>query len=275
MSDVLSGFICFLIIAMVLVVVGVIDHAKKKRISRLAILSPTLAVLGFFIFVIFAAGFKHIRLLPELGFCMFWISQSLGIAIGIAACVRIYKSSGKLSGEALAGSGIAFSVGFIIVMLFTIFGHPTRVRRFSPHVVCHARLKQLAKVMQAYAVDNDGKYPTADRWCDLLIKHADIIEKQFRCPGDKKGPCSYAINSNCEPNSPNDVVLLFETKGGWNQFGGPELLAPENHRGKGCNILFNGLYGEFVRTEEFEKLNWKADPSESENQEGKSSKVDG
>jgi prepilin-type processing-associated H-X9-DG protein len=259
MSDVLDGFIYFLIIAMVLVLVGVIDRAKKKRISRLAILSPTLAVLGFFILVIFAAGLKHVRLLPELGFCVFWISQSLGIAIGIAACVRIYKSSGKLSGEALAGSGIAFSVVFIIVMLFTIFWRPTHVRRFSSHVVCHARLKQLAKVMKAYAVDNDGKYPTVDRWCDLLIKHTDIIEKQFRCPGDKKGPCSYAINSNCEPNSPNDVVLLFETKGGWNQFGGPEILTLENHKdiGSGCNILFNDGHVEFVTIERLGQLRWE------------------
>lgn len=259
MSDVLAGFICFLIIAMVLVVVGVIDHAKKKRISRLAILSPTLAVSGFFIFVIFAAGLKHIRLLPELGFCVFWISQSLGIAIGIAACVRIYKSSGKLSGEALAGSGIAFGVGFIIVMLFTIFWHPTRVRRFSPRVVCHARLKQLAKVMQAYAVDNDGKYPTADRWCDLLIEQTNLPEDLFVCRAAGEGRCHYAMNPNVEPNSPNDVVLLFETKGGWNQFGGPEILTFENHEGQGCNVLFNDGSVKFVRPEEIGKLKWEED----------------
>jgi hypothetical protein len=41
------------------------------------------------------------------------------------------------------------------------------------------------------------------------------------------------MNPNCEPNSPPDMVLLFETKAGWNQHGGPELFTFDNHDPRG------------------------------------------
>jgi prepilin-type processing-associated H-X9-DG protein len=55
---------------------------------------------------------------------------------------------------------------------------------------------------------------------------------------------------------PEDIVLLFETKGGWNQFGGPEILTFENHKGKGCNVLFNDGSVRFVKPQEVGELNW-------------------
>ena len=67
----------------------------------------------------------------------------------------------------------------------------------------------------------------------------------------------YAMNPNCLPNSPPDIVLLFETEGGWNQSGGLELLTTQNYKGKGCNILFNDGHVEFVKTSELDKLTAK------------------
>ena len=88
------------------------------------------------------------------------------------------------------------------------------------------------------------------------IKDAKI----FICPNGS-GPvevirCHYAINPNCEPNSPKDTVLVFEAKGGWNKFGGPELLTFENHKG-GANVGFNDGHVEFVKPEDVNKLKWK------------------
>jgi len=113
----------------------------------------------------------------------------------------------------------------------------------------------LGVAIQFYAREYDNKYPNADKWCDLLLQHGDggAREEWFVCRGAlKKGNqkrCHYAINPHAEPNSPGDMVLLFETKGGWNQFGGPGLLTFENHGGKGCNVLFNDGHIEFVKTE--------------------------
>jgi prepilin-type processing-associated H-X9-DG protein len=59
------------------------------------------------------------------------------------------------------------------------------------------------------------------------------------------------------------LVLLFETKTGWNQSGEDELLTTENHEGRGCNILFNDGRVQFVPTERLEDLRWKFEDSNS------------
>ncbi len=100
-------------------------------------------------------------------------------------------------------------------------------------------------------------------------------EDDLVCPAKsrKVERCSYAINPNCKPNSPVDVVLLFETQGGWNQHGGPELLSTQNHpehkdwfwgyRVPGCNVMFNDGHVEFVPKDRFDELKWKAEENES------------
>ena len=103
----------------------------------------------------------------------------------------------------------------------------------------------------------------------MLIKYAEVTEDEFICRdalkhGDK-GRCHYAINPNCGPNSPPDTVLLFETKGGWNQYGGPEMLTTEHHEGEGCNVLFNNTHVRFIRTEGLSKLKWGEKPEYEQN----------
>jgi hypothetical protein len=91
------------------------------------------------------------------------------------------------------------------------------------------------------------------------MEREEITKKQFACPAVREGRCHYAMNPNCEPNSPEDVVLLFETKGGWNKYGGPEILTFENHKEKGCNILFNSGHVMFIKPGQISKLKWKAE----------------
>ena len=118
-------------------------------------------------------------------------------------------------------------------------------------------------------------YPAPVRWCDdmlqtLRIQSAlkkgekspklavKISEKPYVCPSAGEGKCHYAINPNCEPNSPGDMVLLFETKAGWNQHGGPELFTFDNHEPEGGCVLLNDGTVKFIRTEEeLKSLRWK------------------
>jgi prepilin-type processing-associated H-X9-DG protein len=58
---------------------------------------------------------------------------------------------------------------------------------------------------------------------------------------------------------PEDMVLLFESKPGWNLYGGPELLTTENHNGRGCNVLFGDGHTEWVRKERFGQLKWSVE----------------
>ncbi|HUW17836.1 MAG TPA: hypothetical protein VMW16_00870 [Sedimentisphaerales bacterium] len=119
--------------------------------------------------------------------------------------------------------------------------------------------------MTGYAHDHDGRYPPADKWCDLLIHDRRAIPKQFVCSQSdaKIGESSYAMNENVGGRKPSelppDIVVLFETKRGWNQSGGPEILTTENHRGKGCNVVFNDGNVNFVRAEHLGQLKWKTE----------------
>jgi hypothetical protein len=183
-----------------------------------------------------------------------------GIISGIAALVRIKRAKGQLGACVTAIFGIVICAASGFALLNAFQNDRERVYR----MVCGCWLRELGTAMQVYTGEFDGKYPTAEKWCDLLIQSGYIDEKQFVCrsalkKGDK-GRSHYAMNPNCEPNSPKDVVLLFETKGGWNQYGGPEILTFENHKGKGCNILFNSGHVKFVKPEQVGKLKWKAEP---------------
>jgi hypothetical protein len=126
---------------------------------------------------------------------------------------------------------------------------------------CASNLKSLAFAILAYSHDHDGKHPTPGRWCDLLVGSGNVNDNQFVCPGgkDDRGPSNYAINPNAEPNSPARTVLFFETKGGWNQFGGPEILTTENHERKGCYVAFVDTSVRFIKTKDLSQLKWKPD----------------
>jgi hypothetical protein len=109
-------------------------------------------------------------------------------------------------------------------------------------------------------------YPPPDTWCDSMLRayrraieisHENLI-RPYICPSVGQGKCHYAMNPNCKPNSPPDAVLLFETKAGWNQHGGPELFTFDNHDPKGGCVLLNDGTVKFIRTtEELQQLRWK------------------
>jgi len=109
-------------------------------------------------------------------------------------------------------------------------------------------------------------YPKPDEWCDAFIRAAEAANhtgkdamRLFRCPGRSNGKCHYAMNPDCGPNSPPDTVLLFETRAGWNQHGGPELFTFDNHDDPkgGCVVLNDGT-AKFIRTkDELAQLRWK------------------
>jgi len=152
--------------------------------------------------------------------------------------------------------------GVVNMIDFSIFADywlesSLRAREVDGRQRCAANLRELRKVIFIYANDHEEDFPTADQWCDLLMGYG-VSEEQFICPSAGEGRSHYAINPNSDSAvSPPDMVLLFDTGAGWNQFGGPELLAPENHGGEGCNVLFNNGHVEFVETVRFGELRWE------------------
>jgi prepilin-type processing-associated H-X9-DG protein len=180
--------------------------------------------------------------------------------------VRISKSSGQLKGNDLAITGIVipvapFALGALILgfmILTSSWTHHT-----PAHVICGSKLSNLGKALLIYANDYDDKFPTPSKWCDLLIENGEVTHDTFRCKSVRKGPCNYAMNKNVERKKIADfipdMVLLFETYPGWNQVGGPEILTTDNHKGKGCNVLFMDTHVEFIKTADLHRLKWTAE----------------
>ncbi|MHC4097955.1 MAG: hypothetical protein ACYSWZ_18985 [Planctomycetota bacterium] len=193
------------------------------------------------------------RLRPYLSL-IFLITYSASLVLGICGILEIRK--GQLKGIRLAIGAMLINIiiaaGIVGVALLI-------VRPMLHRITCEMNMPGLGVALKIYANDFNGKYPAPEKWCDLLIEYAEVTEKSFVCPAAKEGRGHYAINPNCEPNSPPDVVLLFETQGGWNQSGGPDLLAGERHIGKGCCILFNNKHIQFVEKKRFGQLKWKAE----------------
>jgi hypothetical protein len=109
-----------------------------------------------------------------------------------------------------------------------------------------------------------------DRWCDVLLQSSeenrDIVMECLSHHSPDSSKCHYALNANWTPDAPLDMVFLFETSGGWNQCGGPELFSFDNHNPRGGFVMLNDGRMEdpggdvtilFIRTEEeLKQLRW-------------------
>ncbi len=91
---------------------------------------------------------------------------------------------------------------------------------------------QINRALQAYARDNDGKLPPAEKWCDAIMREVQV-PILFVSPSDPEAKAkfeggekvsSYALNVAVAGKSlfeldPN-IVLVFECNLGWNGTGG-------------------------------------------------------
>ena len=236
---------------------------QKPKTSKLAIFSLFLCILGIVVCLMSEGIGDLIQTyspqIPEEFIIIFFgpglLSSS--IIVGVIALLKISKYEKVIKGRNFAVISIISSIVMFSLFVFLVMGgFWVRDGRGHLDLYCGTRISGLGRLIWIYAGDFEEKYPIADKWCDLLLENTDTIEEQFICPAAAKGRGHYAMNPNCQPNSPPDTVLLFETKPGWNQFGGPELLSFENHESKRCNILFNAGYVRSIKHKDVNELNW-------------------
>lgn len=251
------------------------SNVPKQRFSRLAIVSVLFVVFWFLIlYLLGAIAYPH-SLIDLLWGIWAWVAF-IGFIISIIAFVRVIRSKGVLKGGALA-----FICILVMFSLWSVwFFNKYFVRRSVAYrMYCGTNLCQLGKAMLIYADNHGGRYPDPNLWCDLLLQQGEVELKHFICvsgastfifrwppytgkniwPKPEKARCSYAMNPNCRSDSSPDMALLFESKAGWNQFGGPELLNVNNHQGEGCNILFNDGHASFNKTLGLAESNWASE----------------
>lgn len=244
-------------------------QVQKMKNSKMAIVSPLLSILGVGLLVLIlywedAYKFFGLSLIPfyltrfyVYGHLISGLMVVAGIVVGILVIKKGQDEQGTSKTGRFAIVGIVIGAVFFV---FWVFHSPRST--FTAQKRCAANLKTLGKWMILYAGDYDEQYPRTEKWCEILTEYMKTtvdnktIEKCFICPANKKGRCGYAMNPNLSLRSQPGLVLLFETKGGWNQTGGQEILTTENHHGKGCNVLFNDSHVEFVRADKISELKW-------------------
>lgn len=280
---------------------------QKPKTSKKAIASFVLAVIAFVITFDFFT-FMRINLghFPCINILVAGLSVMLSVIFAYTAGVEIQQSDGLVKGIFLGAIGAVLSLIVLLVVFATVFFN----RQIKSLVYGGGRieafyaaknLKDLYRGMRVYAHDFDGRYPIADKWCDLLIEYVKVDKHEFLStlfdkpyyyytsePNEEPNAsvdivfegeftngagesyckysvklCHYAINPNCSPSSPNDVVLLFGTEGGWNQHGGPELTKFDHHKGKKCVVLFNNGRGKFIKPKQVSELKWKVEEDNS------------
>ncbi|MHC4574169.1 MAG: hypothetical protein ACYS76_08565 [Planctomycetota bacterium] len=244
------------------------DSQKQKlRTSRLAVLSLALAILSLpGTLLMFKLGSHEPANVMRDVLASGAPFVVLGaMVIGPISVVVIRKNKQRLKGTSLAVAATLVGVAAAILIIVAI---KTMPRCTAIRLVSGTDLKGLGLALSAYARDYDGRYPPADKWCDVLIRGYKVPPDIFVWDQSDAviGESSYAMNKSVAGRKPSelpgDVVVLFETKGGWNQSGGPEILSTENHKGKGCNILFNDGSVRFVKTGQLDALKWKVEEGE-------------
>jgi prepilin-type processing-associated H-X9-DG protein len=217
------------------------------KTSALAITSLVLGILG-----LFTCG----------------VTSLVGLILGIVALVKVSRSGGQLSGKGLAIAGICTSGLFLLMVpIYAAMLLPAlaRAKAKAQTINCLNNVKQLNLGVMTYAQANGDKFPTADQWCDAILKQVGS-EKVFRCPGDSQGNRSdYAFNQKLgglpmnKVTSPSQTVLIFESDGGWNQSGGRELAVRHpRHLGR-VIVGFADGHAESVLPSRLRQLVWDPD----------------
>ena len=187
-----------------------VQEKKRKKTSRIAIVSLIFALLGSLFFFTFLRliMFLHPAYRPFRIATVLFFSTSVALAIisFIAIAINRKKSKGSL-----------FAIGailiwiFILIMLLPLEVSMARHRQ----EVIGSKLKTLYRTITEYSEIHDGYLPDADEWCNLLTKYdRNLPMDTFKYPSGKFGVFIFAFNKNLNglrlEDIPNNVVLLFE-----------------------------------------------------------------
>jgi hypothetical protein len=220
------------------------------------------------------SGFATASLvLGLLGLFTFGAGALAGLITGIAGLRQIQRSGGHVQGQGLAVAGIVVSALVMMVMLvfvpivaailFPVFA---QAREKARTAVCMDRMRHLGVAMAMYAQDYDDHEPLRRDWCDGLLPYARGREGTapallFQCPSlpEQQGAQAYnAFLSGVSQNrltSPYSTIVLFDSRGGWNLSGGPDLAAPRHNNG--WDTLFADGHVHWLNSFNYSSLVWK------------------
>ena len=218
--------------------------AAPARMSGMAVTSLVLGILG-----IATCGITAL------------LSAPIGLILGAVAMRKIGKSQGQLRGRGLALAGIITSgVTIVLIPIFAALMLPAlaSAKQKAQEINCVSNEKQLALAMIIYSSGHTNQFPDAINWCDAI----GDPQRNLKCPAaDSSSRCDYAFNSKLGGLGLGKVnpqtVMIFESDGGWNANGGPELLpAKSRHLRKFYVVAFVDGHVETVTQSRLNRLRW-------------------
>ena len=233
------------------------------------------------LFAVPFAGAVHFPSDLSQTFCVFAIvfcSLSFLLSIlGIVILKRYHSRSKTISILGKLSLGLAILVSVFVIYLWTGISRRSIVV-WSPG---SSNMNRIAKAMLMYANDHEAHMPDPNYWCDILLDQGYIGLENLCMPSfgirwpygsnwpfglgnwpPKEGAninfdpgsvivfprprakkCDFAMNRNCRRFPGNgDPILLFSSKSGWNQSGGPEMAEPV-HTGDDYVLVYRDSSG--------------------------------
>jgi|GEM_PF-1224537 len=237
----------------------IIDSQESKQNSSLKRLPKWYKVLLIcFIALPFSFMLGPFALVIAIGLLIVLI---ITFILGIKSLMQIKRSNGTLLSN---GYVIPAIITPLVIVLSVAVTMPAIGSAISRSIFMYESwgLSQLGEALTDYAKEHKGQFPEPDKWCDVLKDSNEIDEWVFGRRGDEEKTCDYALNKDAAKlgaDAPDNMVLLFDSKPGWNQVGGIELLRKD---GSGrINILFADNHKEIVREKNVPYLRWKLEDS--------------
>ncbi len=197
---------------------------------------------------------------PKIPLLFCFISFLIILILTIIANIHISSSSQKLKGRGFSLWGLIFLIIWCVIFFLPALGYciPCAYRN-----ECEDKLVNLRDLFHKYADANGDQWPEKEVWCDILKNEYGLRKKDFRCRNDQVGPCSYALNINLpqsRADTPDDMVLFFESQPGWNQVEDRLLINLSNHTDSaslGCNIVRIDGKVDYIHDGWISELRWK------------------
>lgn len=126
---------------------------------------------------------------------------------------------------------------------------------------CSNNLKQLALGVMMYASDHQELFPSLSTWSDLVYTYTQST-KCCECVSEAKQRYGYAMNRRLDGKKTSDVsdpaktVMMFGSREGKNNAGGPELAVSHPHSDSDVMLVFCDAHVEAVPISRLNSLRW-------------------
>ncbi|MDH4240422.1 MAG: DUF4190 domain-containing protein [Phycisphaerae bacterium] len=195
------------------------------------------------------------------------LSAIIGLILGIVGLCAINKRAEQLKGKGLAIAGIVTSAIAIVLIPFMAIFMAIFIPSFDSarsqgmKIVSMNNAKQLCLTMALYCDENDGRFPPAENWPDVLKPYIGN-ERILTSPFAPEAGRVWAMNIHLKDwklrdiKQPAQTVLIFESRFNSPPAGGLELL-PEGTQKRKCYIIaFVDGHVDCVTPERLDELIW-------------------